>query len=1563
MSGSPPPSTPSPGGGAGDGSVAVTVERAREAAQASPGSEADQLLPWDPEVVAAVLDNGMRVVVRPHAFPPNRTLAHLVVHAGSLNEANGEEGLAHLVEHLVFLGTEQFPGVESLRGELTELGMAYNADSNAYTSFRETVYTLQAPARLATDSDGSDTDADEGTAGRLLNILHQLTFKATFDPDELDREREVVLSEASYRNSVSQRRSRAMWDQLHWENSLPKRWPIGKIEAIKAFTAAQARGFYKRWYTPRNMTLLVVGVVDAQAVLRKVAQLFRHEGTPYARGYVTPVKAPRAVDAAGDEDWPPLGLHLAPPRDVLAPVGPQLEPLTQPSLLDGAAASSQAFSSSASLVSSSHAGAPSAALLLAGPLAAQNRKHPQKVWGEGDDDDASEDAAPEDAQRSVTEAPGPTSILAITHRFDVQPSERYVVYTHSSLTRLSISITQKRPLVEATSKTFGDFRRECVEGLVADIFSDRINARYRSTGRPPFLGISLGDSASTAEGCITRSLSVVSLPGRWREAFAIAVEEVVRLHRYGVGPEELRFAIATCIKNARDSAEQAESVESDTLLDEIHDAMALGCPSFDRYQELDMLMACSESLTIDAVAERARQMTQFVLDVAAWNDAQEAGSSRAAGASVADSTVHHRSASVVSGAEETVDDPYSAAVSIFVSMPAMAGASEQKGDDADEGGSAPEIPVPAAAAAAAAMPGSGVRARANRTVGAVGAADELPGDDLPVVDADAPEAAPIASSEISEDKLLDVMRVAAADVAAPKDIELPGRLVPDGALRALATLNKPRFVRPRVSMPVGGDSGGAAHASLAAVAPPLPLEVGGAGDRPRAIDPDTGIVCLELSNGITLTYKDTKYEPNCCTVDIVAPGGRLLHGMSCVPGVAGSVPTGATDLGFNTLFSGGAGGFSADTIAHLILLWSIEVNCSASMWSSKVSLDFCTEGDGLDHALQLAHVYLRNGAWEAQAFERTMRDIDVQLQSSPRSMIPLANTTLGRRMYDCDPRMVPVEPSELRAVTIAQLRAIIDAQFTPNNLHIIAVGDLDPLALEDAVLKYFGCLPAERPEPLAGVSLPLRLPLVDVDAMATTDTRVAPLEYQEIKEPGSGSRADAPSLPRHVDGTVVRTSDTESRAILTCCVRGPPRYPRTLFATRSPFYCGGEDASTVATSSGGGGVAWLSGETAAPQPAPALAVVDKKSPPPRAHASSSEGHRGAPSTSLPAQQDADAANTSSSVGGASVGGTGSDDASAASPASRDDSGTAGAEDVPGAAVSVPWSLHGVSYREHPTYANRCATLWVPILSNRMDRRLRQETGACYSASAYRSVAALFDESTITMSANPVPERVGEALALLRAVLREFAEGHFTDEEVTEVRAPLVQQIKSAMETDSMWGSLMTGLQCRVLPKDVSHIVGIAEFYESITREDLEGEVRRWFAATAVSPASSASVVDWPWQTWGVVGVTGLKLEWASLWERSTALLTMGTIPPTAEAGRERQAAAAAAASASTDKQDPAGDAEKGGSDADSGDSSRQRWVVAALAGGVAVGIAIAAARSQRGGGSGLRSAIAGWFGK
>jgi hypothetical protein len=109
------------------------------------GLEEEAYLPEDPNLVKGALSNGLRYSILRNKVPPKRFYVNLEVHAGSIDETEEQQGLAHFLEHMLFLGSEAYPHPEDIRKVLTRLGMSQLADANAYTDFRSTVYTLSAP--------------------------------------------------------------------------------------------------------------------------------------------------------------------------------------------------------------------------------------------------------------------------------------------------------------------------------------------------------------------------------------------------------------------------------------------------------------------------------------------------------------------------------------------------------------------------------------------------------------------------------------------------------------------------------------------------------------------------------------------------------------------------------------------------------------------------------------------------------------------------------------------------------------------------------------------------------------------------------------------------------------------------------------------------------------------------------------------------------------------------------------------------------------------------------------------------------------------------------------------------------------------------------------------------------------------------------------------------------------------------------------------------------------------------------------------------------------------------
>lgn len=215
----------------------------------------------DPAFRFGVLANGMRYAVRRQAVPPGQAALRLHIAAGSLNEAEGQQGLAHFVEHMAFNGSTRVPEGEMVR-ILERLGLAFGADTNASTGFEETIYRLDLPK------------TDQETLETSLMLLREVAGELTFAPAAVERERGVVLSEERSGDSPALRAARAISAFQFGEQLPPRRFPIGEVEVLRSADAAALRTFYQAWYRPETTVLVAVGDFDAGVVEARIRETF-----------------------------------------------------------------------------------------------------------------------------------------------------------------------------------------------------------------------------------------------------------------------------------------------------------------------------------------------------------------------------------------------------------------------------------------------------------------------------------------------------------------------------------------------------------------------------------------------------------------------------------------------------------------------------------------------------------------------------------------------------------------------------------------------------------------------------------------------------------------------------------------------------------------------------------------------------------------------------------------------------------------------------------------------------------------------------------------------------------------------------------------------------------------------------------------------------------------------------------------------------------------------------------------------------------------------------------------
>ena len=224
-------------------------------------------LPMDPDVTVGELENGLRYYIRQNSQPENRAELRLVVNVGSVLEDDTQLGLAHLVEHMAFNGTENFEKQE-LVDYLESIGMAFGPSINAYTSFDETVYMLQVPTE------------DPGPVATGFQILEDWAHQVSFEPEEIDKERGVVIEEWRLGRGAGARIQDQQFPIMFTDSRYAERLPIGKVEVLQNFPHEELTRFYNTWYRADLMAVVAVGDFDPAEIEQLIQTHFNRMPVP-----------------------------------------------------------------------------------------------------------------------------------------------------------------------------------------------------------------------------------------------------------------------------------------------------------------------------------------------------------------------------------------------------------------------------------------------------------------------------------------------------------------------------------------------------------------------------------------------------------------------------------------------------------------------------------------------------------------------------------------------------------------------------------------------------------------------------------------------------------------------------------------------------------------------------------------------------------------------------------------------------------------------------------------------------------------------------------------------------------------------------------------------------------------------------------------------------------------------------------------------------------------------------------------------------------------------------------
>lgn len=197
------------------------------------------------------LSNGLRIIHEPSSSKV--AYCGFAVDAGTRDEAENEQGMAHFVEHLIFKGTRKRKAWHILN-RMENVG----GDLNAYTNKEETViYSAFLTEHF----------------GRALELLADIVFHSTFPQNEIEKETEVIIDEIqSYEDAPSELIFDDFEDMIFRNHPLGRNI-LGRPDLLKKFRSEDAMAFTSRFYQPSNMVFFVLGDFNFQKIVRQVEKL------------------------------------------------------------------------------------------------------------------------------------------------------------------------------------------------------------------------------------------------------------------------------------------------------------------------------------------------------------------------------------------------------------------------------------------------------------------------------------------------------------------------------------------------------------------------------------------------------------------------------------------------------------------------------------------------------------------------------------------------------------------------------------------------------------------------------------------------------------------------------------------------------------------------------------------------------------------------------------------------------------------------------------------------------------------------------------------------------------------------------------------------------------------------------------------------------------------------------------------------------------------------------------------------------------------------------------------
>ncbi len=207
------------------------------------------------------LDNGFTYYILHNEEPKERASFYIVQNVGAILEDDDQDGLAHMLEHMAFNGSTNFPG-KGVKNFLESNGVEFGKNINAYTNVDETVYNISNVPSL-----------DPVVMDSCVWILHDWSGSISLEGTEIDLERGVIKEEWRTRNNASRRIYNQLAPVNFYKSKYIERDVIGDMDVVENSDYKAIRDFYHKWYRPDLQAAVIVGDFDVDAMEARVKRI------------------------------------------------------------------------------------------------------------------------------------------------------------------------------------------------------------------------------------------------------------------------------------------------------------------------------------------------------------------------------------------------------------------------------------------------------------------------------------------------------------------------------------------------------------------------------------------------------------------------------------------------------------------------------------------------------------------------------------------------------------------------------------------------------------------------------------------------------------------------------------------------------------------------------------------------------------------------------------------------------------------------------------------------------------------------------------------------------------------------------------------------------------------------------------------------------------------------------------------------------------------------------------------------------------------------------------------